>query len=986
MLVEVQTPTRADVADAVRLGLSLDDVREGVARGIVAEEVLPRLQARWPVRIVADDVRDLLPSLSKPDRGQYHNHAELTADLQALAAAYPSLCRLHNLGQSVQGRAIWALQITDNPDVEEFEPAVRLIGAHHGNETISVEVPLGIAHYLLENYAAVPSVAELVNERDIWIIPMMNPDGVQAGTRYNANGVDLNRNYGYMRDDNSVSGAYSQPETRAIRDNSFTRQFCISLSYHSGALYVNYLWNYTPVVTPDNAYIVQLSQAYDSYVNYGITEGYDWYQTKGDCNDWSYGTYGGMDWTIEVSNSYEPPESQIDAIVNLNRPAILDFIRRAIQGIGGRVADATTGQPLAAMVNTAQIDWPVFATASSGYYHRPLPPGTYDVVVSHPGYVTVTIPSVTVGANGRTVVDVALQPSVDTRNFPRRVVSANSTDYNGNYPYPTHAHDALGPPDGQWFSLGKNGWTVLDAGEAFVDGPGPDLTVYEAGSDGDEGYTLYVGNAFNGPWVSLGTASGTASFDLASAGVAQARYLYVKDDNVGSASVPNPGFDLDAIEIGSPPNEPNLVFVSARVDDGQGGNGNGLLDPGETASVFVAVRNLWLGTAWGVSGALGTQDPYVSVLGGVASYPDIPGGETAENLEGFLVTTSPTTPSGHQVGFVLTISAQGGWEWDLSFSLVVGQRDLLFVDADDEPTEGRIVTALEAWGGSYHRWNTFESGMATVPLDTLRAYGIVLWAAGDQNASSVTDENRANLAAYLDAGGRLLLSAENYLSSYASDPFTSTYLHVASSTTNISGSTLVGTPGDPIGEGITVTFSYPSGLGQYPDRVNPDASAATVFSMQSSGYSVAIRYPASGASTFRTVFFGAPLEALPSTGAAPNNVQTVVQRCLSWLGADVLPPTVPSNLSLALDGTLTWSPCVDNVGVDHYIIYRHLTPFFTTSGLAPYLTTTATSVWVPEGIGDPTVNYYYRVTAVDGAGNESAASAAVGAFDRDLSE
>ncbi len=75
--------------------------------------------------------------------------------------------------------------------MEEFEPAVRLIGAHHGNETISVEVPLGIAHYLLENYAAVPSVAELVNERDIWIIPMMNPDGVQAGTRYNANGVEL---------------------------------------------------------------------------------------------------------------------------------------------------------------------------------------------------------------------------------------------------------------------------------------------------------------------------------------------------------------------------------------------------------------------------------------------------------------------------------------------------------------------------------------------------------------------------------------------------------------------------------------------------------------------------------------------------------------------------------------------------------------------------------------------------------------------------
>lgn len=985
IVVEVATPTRAHVAEATRLGLSIDAVHDGVARGIIRDEALDRLRSRFAVTIIADDLRDLLPSLKEPGRGEYHDYAELTADLQLLAATYPSICRLHNLGFSVQGRTIWALEITDNPDVDEFEPEVRLIGAHHGNETIGVEVPLGVAHYLLENYGTNSAVTSLVDEREIWVIPMMNPDGVQSGSRYNANGVDLNRNYGYMREDGSLSGAYSQPETRAIRDNALARNFCLSLSYHSGAEYVNYLWNYTPVVTPDNAYIVALSQAYDSFVGYGITEGYNWYQTKGDCNDWSYGTYGGMDWTIEVSNSYEPPQSQIDPIVNANRPAVIDFIQRAIQGVGGIVTDATTGAPLAATINVASIDWPVFAQLPRGDYHRPLPAGTYTLIVSHPGYETATIPGVTVTAGQRTVVDVALEPSTDTRNFGRRVVSADSPDYNGNYPYPTHAHDALGPPDGQWFSLGKNGWVVLDAGESFVDGPGADLTVHESGTDGDEGYTVSVATAFNGPWTSLGTGTGTTSFDLASANVLSARYVYVKDDNVGSATVPNPGFDLDAVEIGSPPNEPNLVLVGVTVSDPPPANGNGRLDPGETATLFVTVRNLWAGEATAVSGILSTSDPDLTVTIPSAAYPDIPGGSTAANLTGFEVEVASDAPSGSSAALQVALSAQGGFSWSLPFTLVIGQRDLLFVDADDEATEGRIVTALDAWGGSYRRWNTFEAGMAVVPLDTLRAYRVVLWAAGDQNTTSVTDENRANLATYLDEGGRLLLSAENYLSTYAGDSFTATYLHVGSSTTNISATTLAGVSGDPIGDGIAVTLSYPTGLADYPDRVNPAADATTIFTVQSSGYPVAIRYPVAATRPYRTIFFGAALEAFPSATAAPHNIQTVVQRCLEWLGGgDTLAPTTPTNVALAADGTLTWSPATDNVGVHHYTIYRHTSAFFGIGGLAPFQTTASTSAAVPEGIGDPAVNYYFRITASDAAGNESPPSATVGAFDYGL--
>ena len=314
LLVTVPVTDRTDVASLVNLGLSVDDVSDGYATGVIKDEYLAAVEAAgFVMQVVVDDIRSLQPSLRVPHRGEYHDYAELTADLQSLADTYAEISRLHGLGTSVQGRTIWALEITDNPDLDELEPEVRLIGCHHGSEPISVEVPLHMCHHFLENYGTDPAITDLVNEREIWIIPMMNPDGLEAGSRYNANGIDLNRNYGYMREDGSLSGAYSQPETQAIRAHALGHNFGLSLSYHSGAYYINYLWNYTPVRTPDDSYIVELSEAYDDFVDYGITEGYDWYQTKGDCNDWSYGTYGGMDWTIELGE-YEPPQSQIDVI------------------------------------------------------------------------------------------------------------------------------------------------------------------------------------------------------------------------------------------------------------------------------------------------------------------------------------------------------------------------------------------------------------------------------------------------------------------------------------------------------------------------------------------------------------------------------------------------------------------------------------------------------------------------------------------------
>jgi hypothetical protein len=390
------------------------------------------------------------------------------------------------------------------------------------------------------------------------------------------------------------------------------------------------------------------------------------------------------------------------------------------------------------------------------------------------------------------------------------------------------------------------------------------------------------------------------------------------------------------------------------------------------------LRNDGTGPARSALLTLSESDPYISINGSsTQNLGNIPAGAELTS-PAFSLEISQSCPQAHVATIQFELTANSGfYTTSGSFALTIGLRELLFVDADNEVTETRITDALDARGRSYVRWNTYDSGMETVPVDTLRMYRTVLWAAGDQNANSVTSQNQTNLSSYLDEGGALLLSAENYSTSYGGEAFTSNYLHVSAFTAS-SGSAVNGETGDPIGNGAAVGLSYHADLSDLPDRVDPATGAATVFSMDGSGDPVVIRYPSGGSGTYRVVFFGVPLEAFATGGSDPNNIETVLDRSLTWLGGDVLAPTSPSNPAFAQDGTLSWSPASDNVGVDHYCVYRTSLAYFEVQGMTPQTTTTATSILMTEGLGDPNLNYFYRVTAKDAAGNQSAATPAVG--------
>jgi hypothetical protein len=494
----------------------------------------------------------------------FTTHAAMTTELQQLAAAHPTLTHLESLGTSVQGREIWALQVSASPGVETVEPEVRIVGNHHGNEKMSVEICMNLAHLLLEGYGIDPTITTLVDTREIWIVPMLNPDGHTANSRYNAHGVDLNRNYGYMWE-NAGSAAFSEPETRAMRELGVANEFSLSLSFHTSGDIVNSVWNYTPEHSQDDAVVWRLTEDYAAYNGYWAVRGWYWYETHGDCNDWSYGARGSIDWTIETENSDEP------AVWEANRPGILHTIEAAGWGIHGRVHDAVSGAPVRALAFVEGNAWPAATDPSVGDFHKTLLAGTYDLRITANGYADLVVPGVVVPTDGGVSLDLAMFPGGG--RYADRVEQANAPDPSNLYQNATLSMSALGAPDGVGYALGRGGNAVLDFGPdaALVDGIGDDLVVHESGEDGlVERCRVYAGSAPFGPWTLLGTTEGTASFDLAGTGLTAARFVRLEDDGDGSYSGAFPGYEVDALEslwrdpASVDPDGPEDV---ARVDD-----------------------------------------------------------------------------------------------------------------------------------------------------------------------------------------------------------------------------------------------------------------------------------------------------------------------------------------------------------------------------------------------------------------------------------
>jgi len=290
--------------------------------------------------------------------GGFYTYEEILSELDSMNLLYPHLITYRDsIGNSNESRAIWAVKISDNPDMDEDEPELLYTSLHHAREPQSMMTVIYFMYYLLENYGTDPEVTYLVNNREFHFIPVINPDGFVYNIETNPNGggmwrknrrdnkdgsygVDLNRNYGFeWAYDNEGSSPnpnsstyrgtdpFSEPELQAVRDYCESHNFMLALNYHSYTNKLIYPWGYSDSHTPDSSIFLQYATEMTKYNKYVFGTGTETvgYVVNGDSDDWMYGEQISKNkiitMTPEVGNSNDgfwPSQSRIYPLAEEN--------------------------------------------------------------------------------------------------------------------------------------------------------------------------------------------------------------------------------------------------------------------------------------------------------------------------------------------------------------------------------------------------------------------------------------------------------------------------------------------------------------------------------------------------------------------------------------------------------------------------------------------------------------------------------------------
>lgn len=378
-------------------------------------------------------------ALAAVPAGGYQDLAGITATMQDLAAAYPSLVQFVDLTETygtpatVQGRHLYALKISDNVAIDEDEPAMLIVAAHHAREISTPLIALRAAERLASGYGIDPEITAQVDAHEIWIAPVWNPDGynhvftVDNMWRKNrrtftlGTGVDQNRNYpaGWGTSCNGSAtvaseeyrgpSSASEAETQTMIAWSQRERFAKVIDYHSYGREV--LYGYRCLSHPFTAWMQQEAAALSRASGYGgLTRKPS---AEGEHQQWHFARMGSWAFLIETHTSFQPSYASAVAESDLVWPGILSALRRAIP-LGGHVVDGVTKAPLAAKIELLNVAFTQGETNSSGgaygAYHVFAPAGEYDVRFSAPGYVPVTARVSLAAATGATM-DVELFPA-----------------------------------------------------------------------------------------------------------------------------------------------------------------------------------------------------------------------------------------------------------------------------------------------------------------------------------------------------------------------------------------------------------------------------------------------------------------------------------------------------------------------------------------------------------------------------------------------
>lgn len=348
--------------------------------------------------------------------GGYHTYAEMLAVLDSMYKKFPHLITQRALVSDTLrthlGRPVYFVKISDHADQDEDEPEVLYTALHHAREANSLSQMLFFMWYLLENYETNEEVRYIVRNAELYFIPCINVDGYlynestdpkgggfwRKNRRPNENGtfgVDLNRNYGYQwgaanggSSGNPASevyrgpSAFSEPETRMVRDFCLQHNFLFVQNYHTFSNLLIYPWAYND--QPADSVLVKYARLFVRENKYksGTSSQTVGYAVNGSSDDWMYGALAALSFTPEVGTTgFWPAKSEI---IELNRSTMWINLATVLSAL--HFGEITTQYNIIENRFAFDIPWQVVR------YGRQFGNMTVSLISSSPAVISVSAP------------------------------------------------------------------------------------------------------------------------------------------------------------------------------------------------------------------------------------------------------------------------------------------------------------------------------------------------------------------------------------------------------------------------------------------------------------------------------------------------------------------------------------------------------------------------------------------------------------------
>jgi predicted deacylase len=265
---------------------------------------------------------------------RYHNQDEINSYLRVLAADHPNKVKFDILGLSQEGREI-SYVVVGSPS-DQPKSAIYLNGTHHGNEKSSTEAVLGLLDYLVENFND-PLVYEILRRYDLYIQPLVNPDGHAEGSRFDINGIDLNRDYAHSKRTDKHS--FKSVETKLVKDLAERVPFRAAIAFHSGMKGVLWPWCDSNKKGKDHDLFFTLSKHAALAMDMDLySQSYHDFPTSGELIDYLYMTYGTLAVTFEVSQAHTPSRKHLSAIVKRSVLGSMTYLANILDHDRGQLA------------------------------------------------------------------------------------------------------------------------------------------------------------------------------------------------------------------------------------------------------------------------------------------------------------------------------------------------------------------------------------------------------------------------------------------------------------------------------------------------------------------------------------------------------------------------------------------------------------------------------------------------------------------------